>query len=170
MRVGEGRIARRVRAQYPDVHSTHAVMPPVSWYLPASQLVHEPCPVDGCTVPGAHCEAERAPVEQNDPAGQSVQSEAAPSPVAAEYVPATHGSAALAPSAQYDPAGQVMHAVWPEVSMYLPAVHFGQVDCAVAGWMVPGLHSEGVSAPVEQKEPAGQSEHELLAVRPVELE
>ena len=35
----------------PMVHSSQAVLPASSWYLPASQLAHVPWPAAGCTVP-----------------------------------------------------------------------------------------------------------------------
>ena len=75
-------------------------------------------------MPGAHSEAERAPVEQYDPAGHSVQSLAAPRPVELEYVPSLHGKAAEAPSAQYDPAVHVTQAVLLESAWYVPLLHF----------------------------------------------
>ena len=70
-----GSAADAPAAQYePATHLKHAVWPLPPWNLPASHLSHSPMLVLGCTVPGLHSVATSEPVEQNEPAGQPMQS------------------------------------------------------------------------------------------------
>ena len=84
----------------PAVQSSHAVWPALAWNLPAVQSVHVAWPVVAVIVPGAHCVCAVEPVEQADPAGHVVHSEAAARPALLENDPAAHGSAAAAPVPQ----------------------------------------------------------------------
>lgn len=54
----------------------HAVDPPASWKLPAAHAVHSDCAVVAVNVPGEHGACDVEPVEQDEPAGQAVHSEA----------------------------------------------------------------------------------------------
>ena len=84
------------------MHGSHAVWPASSWKVPAAQLSQVPCSVAGCTVPGLHSVAFVAPVEQNEPAGQPMQSCSLiiTGRRASWWRPDGQGSAAEAPSAQ----------------------------------------------------------------------
>ena len=103
----------------PAVHWKHAVAPLALMNVPAAQLVHEPCPAFGCTVPGLHSLGSAAPVEQKAPAAHSTQSSSlvierlSAAIVPFWWRPDGHGSGAEAPTAQYEPTGQTSHAVCP---------------------------------------------------------
>ena len=68
----------------PPVHALHAVEPDASWYSPAAQAGHVDWRATAVNVPGAHGELVVDPVAHEEPAGQSVHSEDAPSPLALE--------------------------------------------------------------------------------------
>ena len=138
------------------MHSKHAVAPLALMNVPAAQLVHEPCPAVGCTVPGLHCVGSAAPVEQKAPAGHSTQSSSlvierlSAAIVPFWWRPDGHGSDAEAPAAQYEPAGQTSHAVCPLAPWKVPA---GQsvVSDALRRQKPPRLHGRGCEAPPAQK-------------------
>ena len=72
-------------SQYEPARQAKQVILPLSFMnLPASQLLHEDCLAAGCTVPGLHGASVQAPVEHDEPAGQSTQSEASALPEAPE--------------------------------------------------------------------------------------
>ena len=62
----------------------HAVDPLEAWKLPAVHAVHSDWRVIAVNVPGAHGELIVEPVVQDDPVGQSVQSDAAARPALLE--------------------------------------------------------------------------------------
>lgn len=63
-------------------------------------MVHVVWLAKAAKVPGAHGAWVVEPVEQDEPTGHAVHSEAAPKPAALEYDPLGHGSAADEPSGQ----------------------------------------------------------------------
>ena len=70
-----GSAADAPSAQYdPGVHASHAVSPASSWKVPAAHLPQVLMLTLGATVPGLHFVGAREPVEQNEPAGHSMQS------------------------------------------------------------------------------------------------
>ena len=87
------------------MHAEHVPTPLAALNEPPPHSSHVLCPPDVWYVPGLHSVALVEPVEQNEPAGQSVHSAAEPKPVASLYVPSRHGSAAAAPWGQYEPSG-----------------------------------------------------------------
>ena len=82
------------------MHSSHAVLFDTDVNLPASHRSHVDDPLVAEYVPGRHGVGSFEPVEQDEPAGQGVQSPASSLSVASEYVLAGHGSGAAAPSVQ----------------------------------------------------------------------
>ena len=71
---GHGRGAEARSSQKdPAAHLEHALSPLAFMNLPAMHCAHAPCPVCGCTVPGAQGVATAAPVEQKEPLGQMAQ-------------------------------------------------------------------------------------------------
>ena len=68
----------------PPVQNLHPVEPALSWYVPEMQLVQVLDPSDELIVPGEHGVCAVEPAEHEDPAGQSVHSDALPSPALLE--------------------------------------------------------------------------------------
>ena len=62
-------------------------------------------------MPGLHGLWLRAPVLQNEPAGQALHWSLLPSPASLLNEPSLHGSGAEAPCSQYDPATHSKQAV-----------------------------------------------------------
>ena len=102
--------------------------------------------VSGCTVPGLHSVATDEPVEQDEPAGQTMQSSAlvidmlSSASVAFWDRPAGHGSPTDAPLLQYLPSSQGTHSVFRSRSWNVPAGQSSQTDRPATAAKVPGLH------------------------------
>jgi hypothetical protein len=62
--------------KYPGVHSSHSVLLDTDVYLPGAHRSHVDFPLLDAYEPGRHAVGVTEPVAHEDPAGQSVQSEA----------------------------------------------------------------------------------------------
>ena len=82
------------------MQSKQAVAPLSFMNLPALHLVHAPCLVEGCTVPGLQALALVEPVEHAEPAGHAAHCAACSKPLALLYRPSGHGSSADEPVGQ----------------------------------------------------------------------
>ena len=95
----------------PAKHTTHAVLDPRTWNVPAAQYLQALQPVSDAYEPGLQAVAFVAPDGQALPAGQVAQSDCAVAPVELRKLPAAHAVGAVAPRSQYEPAGHAMHRV-----------------------------------------------------------
>ena len=84
----------------PAVHAEHVPAPLESLNEPAAHSSHVLCPPDDWYVPGLHSVALVEPVEQYEPAGQTLQSVSCCKLGSLLYRPPGHGSSADAPGGQ----------------------------------------------------------------------
>ena len=143
----------------PPVHRLQLVAPTSSWYSPLAHGVHSAAPGSSAKVPREQIAGAVAPAEHDEPAGQLVQSRAAPTPERLDQDPAGHGSSAEAPGEQYCPSEQARHAVCSVAFWYEPALHAAHDDIASNGATLPGAHGCGGAAPPPHELPRGQLKH-----------
>ena len=132
--------------------------------LPAMHASHAPCPVCGCTVPGAQGVATAAPVEQKEPVGQMEHCVLLLRPRELLKLPSGHGSGVDAPASQYAAASHSKHAVCPLAFMKRPASHLSQVPCSGSACAVPGLHGVASCERDRQNAPAGHARQSSMLV------
>ena len=132
--------------------------------------MHAALPLDDVKLPGAQSVCVVAPVEHDEPAGQSVHSPADVRLVELEYEPASHGSAALAPAGQYEPLSHARQLSVFALGWYVPPAHAVHSAARVEPLYVPAAQGRAAVAPVEHEAPTGQSVHSVAAPRLVELE